>query len=240
MTTDLDASMPRWGKMTEPTTVITNAVLSVVALVLGVRLAYYSAANGIVSAAAIAFGLLTTSFAAALGAAAHGIDPLVDRAQRDRCWNLALAMTGLIGASCIVAVAFLAARGAARTVILVLAGIKLVAFVVSLVWSWRNTASRRSEAPGETRWRMDFRVAAAEYGAGLVVLGLGAVYAWVRWRTPGSRWLIGSILISLVGGLVQARRLGLHRHFNHNDLYHVIQTFALYAFYRGGARLVDR
>jgi hypothetical protein len=221
-------------------TVITNAVLSVVALVLGIRLAYYAAANGIASAAAIAFGLLATSLAAALGAAAHGIDPLVDRAQRVRCWNLALAMTGPIGASCIVAVAFLAARGEARTVILVLAGIKLVAFVVSLVLSWKSNASRRGDVSNDTRWRMEFRVAAAEYGAGLVVLGIGVVYAWVRWRAPGSRWLIGSILISLAGGLVQARRLGLHRHFNHNDLYHVIQTFALYAFYRGGAQLVDR
>jgi len=240
MTTDPDASTPRWGTVTEPMTVITNVVLSIVALVLGTRLAYQSAANGIASAAAIAFGLLATAFAAALGAAAHGIDPLVDRAQRDRCWNLALAMTGLIGASCIVAVAFLGARGAARTAILVLAGIKLAAFVVNVVWSWRGTTSPRGDVPGDTRWRMDFRVAAAEYGAGLLVLCFGVVYAWVRWRAPGSRWLIGSILLSGAGGLVQARRMALHRHFNHNDLYHVIQAFALYAFYRGGAQLVDR
>jgi hypothetical protein len=39
---------------------------------------------------------------------------------------------------------------------------------------------------------------------------------------------------------VQARRLAPHRLFNHNDLYHVIQMVALYAFYRGGLQLVDR
>ena len=53
-------------------------------------------------------------------------------------------------------------------------------------------------------------------------------------------WLIAGVLVSLVAGIVQARRLALHRHFNHNDLYHVIQMAALYAFYRGGALLVDR
>ena len=53
-------------------------------------------------------------------------------------------------------------------------------------------------------------------------------------------WLIAGVLVSLVAGIVQARRLALHRQFNHNDLYHVIQMVALYAFYRGGALLVDR
>jgi hypothetical protein len=43
-----------------------------------------------------------------------------------------------------------------------------------------------------------------------------------------------------VAGIVQARRLALHRLFNHNDLYHVIQMVALYTFYRGGLLLVDR
>ena len=43
-----------------------------------------------------------------------------------------------------------------------------------------------------------------------------------------------------VRGEPEARRLALHRHFNHNDLYHVIQIVALYLFYRGGALLVDR
>ena len=61
-----------------------------------------------------------------------------------------------------------------------------------------------------------------------------------RRRAPGMAWLIVGVLVSLVAGIVQARRLALHRHFNHNDLYHVIQMAALYAFYRGGALLVDR
>jgi hypothetical protein len=52
--------------------------------------------------------------------------------------------------------------------------------------------------------------------------------------------LTGGVLVSLVAGLVQARRVGLHRHFNHNDLFHVIQMVGLYLYYRGGALLVDR
>jgi hypothetical protein len=222
MTTDPGTSLPRWGALTEPMTVLTNVALAAVAFVLAVRLGYAAAAGGTASTAAIAFALVFTALAAALGAAAHGIDPAIDREQRDRCWRAALYVSGLVGASSVAAVAFFAARGATRVAILVFAGCKLVALLVTL--------ARRPE----------FRVAAADYGAALAVLLAGAVYAMVRWNAPAGPWLVAGVLVSLVAGLVQARRVALHRHFNHNDLFHVIQTIALYLFSRGGALLVDR
>ena len=84
------------------------------------------------------------------------------------------------------------------------------------------------------------REAAADYGGALAVLLAGALYALARWRAPGMGWLIGGVAVSLVAGLVQARRIAVHRHFNHNDLYHVIQILALYLVFRGGVLLVDR
>jgi hypothetical protein len=39
---------------------------------------------------------------------------------------------------------------------------------------------------------------------------------------------------------VQASGVTLHRHFNHNDLFHVIQIGATLVFYRGARRLRDR
>ena len=93
---------------------------------------------------------------------------------------------------------------------------------------------------GQLAREPEFRVAAADYGGALAILLAGAAYEMFRRRAPGMMWLIGGVLESLVAGIVQARRLALHRQFNHNDLYHVIQMAALYAFYRGGALLVDR
>jgi len=222
MTTDPGASLPRWGGMTEPTTVLTNLALAGVAFVLGVRLAYFAAGAGIASSGAIGAALLSTALAAVLGAANHGIDPRVDAAQRERCWRGALYATGLVGAASVASVAFFAARGSIRTTILVLAAIKLLGYLVAV--------ARRPE----------FRVAAADYGGALAVVLAGSAYAMMRWGTPGTGWLIGGVFVSFVAGLVQVRRIALHRHFNHNDLYHVIQLVALYLFYRGGALLVDR
>jgi hypothetical protein len=222
MTTDSDTSLPRWGGITEPTTVLTNVVLAGLAFVLGARVGYGAAAEGSAAGSFMALGLLATAVAAAFGAAAHGIDPLTDREQRERCWRLALYATGLTGAASIASVAFFTARGSVRSAILIVAGLKLLAYFVNV--------TRRPE----------FRVAAADYGAGLAVLLAGSLYAMARWRSPGTGWLVAGVGVSLGSGLIQVRRIAPHRHFNHNDLYHVVQMVALYLFYRGGALLVDR
>jgi hypothetical protein len=203
-------------------TVATNAVLALLAFVFAVRLAYQSAAEGSAAGGCLAAGLLATGFAALLGAIAHGTDPARDAELRARFWRGALYTTGFVGATSVASAAFFAARGSIRTAILAFAGLKLVVFIVRV--------ARHPE----------FRVAAADYGGALAIVLVAAAYMAVRRQAPGMAWLIVGVLVSLVAGIVQARRLVLHRHFNHNDLYHVIQMAALYAFYRGGALLVDR
>ena len=95
----------------------------------------------------------------------------------------------------------------------------------------------------------------------LVVLDDGAVWGWgsnqrgalaaacpapAQASTPGcavsrpAALPLGSLRVSFAAAGVQVSGLDLHQHFNHNDLYHVIQLVGLYAFYRGGLMLTDR
>jgi predicted membrane channel-forming protein YqfA (hemolysin III family) len=219
---DGDDGLPRWGGVTEPTTVATNVALAVLAFVFAARLAHRSATEGSAAIAWLAAALAATGFAALIGAIAHATDPIRDEALRARFWRSALYTTGLIGATIVASVAFFAARGYVRAALLLFAVIKLVVFMY-----------RVAREP-------EFRIAAADYAVALAILLIGAVTELVRRQAPGMTWLIVGVLVSLVAGIVQARRLALHRQFNHNDLYHVIQMAALYAFYRGGALLVDR
>jgi hypothetical protein len=48
---------------------------------------------------------------------------------------------------------------------------------------------------------------------------------------------MAGIGVSLAGALLQRAGLSLHRHFNHNDLFHVLQTIGIYFYYRAGALL---
>jgi hypothetical protein len=69
-----------------------------------------------------------------------------------------------------------------------------------------------------------------DYGVTLLLVGV----AQLARRGPSMPWVIGSIVVSVAGALVQQSGFALHRHFNHNDLYHVIQLVALWLLFRGG------
>src|SRR5215207_2024613 len=122
--------LPRWGGVTEPMTVATNAVLAVLAFVFAARLAHRSVVESSAAGWCLAAAFLTTGVAALIGALAHGTDPASGAALRARFWLGALYTTGFIGAASVASVAFFAARGITRSAILTFAGIKLVVFIV--------------------------------------------------------------------------------------------------------------
>ena len=76
-------------------------------------------------------------------------------------------------------------------------------------------------------------------GDRLAILLIHAVPGSFR-DDPGARSILAGLLLSFVAAGVQLSRLTLHAHFNHNDLYHVIQIGAIVLLYRGARRLRDR
>lgn len=54
-----------------------------------------------------------------------------------------------------------------------------------------------------------------------------------------SRWVLFALALSALAAGVQYGRWALHAHFNHNDLYHVIQIGAMVLFYKAGKLLRD-
>lgn len=76
----------------------------------------------------------------------------------------------------------------------------------------------------------DFVYVIVDYGVTLLILAIIQIARWSR-STP---WVLSGIAVSVVAALVQQSDIDLHQHFNHNDLYHMIQLFALWLLYRGG------
>jgi hypothetical protein len=72
----------------------------------------------------------------------------------------------------------------------------------------------------------DFIWVIADTGSALAIVG-----ALHLRRFNG--WMLAGVGMSVLAALAQASGLALHRHFNHNDLYHVIQIAAMLLFYRG-------
>jgi hypothetical protein len=70
------------------------------------------------------------------------------------------------------------------------------------------------------------------------MLGVAALHL-LRLDNPATRWILAGVAVSLIAAGVQAGRLALHEHFNHNDLYHVLQTAAMALYYAGAKRMRD-
>jgi hypothetical protein len=67
----------------------------------------------------------------------------------------------------------------------------------------------------------------------------GVLISSIR-RTDESRaWLRGGLLLTLAGVVVQQTGFRSDLDFNHNDIYHIMQTVALYLFFRGARLLED-
>ena len=70
------------------------------------------------------------------------------------------------------------------------------------------------------------------------MLAVAALHLF-RVDNPASRWILGGVVVSLAAAGIQAGRVALHEHFNHNDLYHVVQIVAMLLYYAGAKRMKD-
>jgi hypothetical protein len=134
--------------------------------------------------------------------------------QSEPLWVATLVVVGVASCAMVVGSVLATLRGAVRNVALWLAGGKLLSYLASL---WERT---------------DFIVVIIDTGIAFAV-----VAALHLWRFNG--WIVAGVAVSVAAALVQASGFAVHRHFNHNDLYHVIQIAAMVLFYRGARRLTD-
>ena len=85
----------------------------------------------------------------------------------------------------------------------------------------------------------DFLLVIADYGSAMLVILVIALIQTFRKTRPEAPWLAAGVGVSLIAASAQASGISLHEHFNHNDIFHLIQIPALYLFLRGGLLLTD-
>jgi hypothetical protein len=128
--------------------------------------------------------------------------------QNDILWKATTLSVGVASFGMVVGSAIATTSGAALRLFIAFATLK---FMIYAVWMLRQD---------------DFIWVVADSASALLVVGLLHL-----WRFNG--WMLAGVGVSVLAGLVQASGLALHAHFNHNDLYHVIQIAAMLAFYQG-------
>lgn len=170
----------------------------------------------------ISWAFFFISVAAFAGGTVHGFRPVLSAGAEDFLWVMTLYSTGVVS--------FLFSLGVARSVmhprwngvVAALFGIKLVLFV-----SWVTV-------------RSEFLLVIIDYGTAMLMVLAFMLYSRVHWKLGNEIWFFWGILVLAVGAMVQVGGVSPHEHFNHNDLYHVIQMLGFYLFFRGACNMTDR
>ena len=58
-------------------------------------------------------------------------------------------------------------------------------------------------------------------------------YGWLGKGDIGAAWVLSGLLVTLFGASFTVTKIGFHQHFNHNDIFHIIQIVGMYLIYRG-------
>lgn len=210
--------------VSEPVTLVTDYLLAVFTSALGWRLgraARVAEWSGFSQTArrqdwwSVAF--LATAIAGAAGGTVHGFQHAMARALTNVLWLVTLE--SLVVAAFAVVSAAIGLFGWGRATTFVTTFAAAVVFGSYGLWVVKNPV---------------FLSAIVAYAAAFVVLV--GVRLYVRPLDGAGRLLIAGVTLSAVAAVIQQSGIPIHRHFNHNDLYHVVQAIAIFLLYRSAMR----
>ncbi len=208
--------------LSEPSTMLTDYGLSALCGLFAWRLWRTANEAGRTSVRYWGAGLAGLGVAALAGGTFHGFSLVLPQSVLHGVWKVTAYAVGVAGFCLFVGALVASVPASPRRLLVPIPAVKLAVYAG---WMVRHD---------------DFRYVIYDYAATLlVILALQAHAGLVR-REPGAPWIAGGVLVAFAAAVVQRSGLSLHPHFNHNDLYHVIQMAGTYLFYRGARLLKDR
>jgi hypothetical protein len=205
----------------EPATVITDLFLGTLTAVFAAKLFRRATAAGSPAVRLWGAAFVASAMAAFLGGFFHGVAPEMSQRSADALWRATLYAGGVASFFLMAATVTAALRGMIRRIWLVGLAAK-----ASLYAAWVTHDP-------------DFRWLVYDYGSSMLGVAAFQVLRMRSGSAPGARWILAGIAGSAVAALVQQAGISLHEHFNHNDLYHVLQMGATSLLYRGARDAVE-
>ena len=201
-------------------TLLTDYVMAAVTAWLGLRL--FLARDGHAARSFWALAFAAVALGAALGGTYHGFAKVMDQDILQLVWKATILAIGIGSLGMVAGSATAVTAGFSRKLLLVIAAAEFA------FYAW---------------WTLDqddFIYVIADTGIAMALVA--ALHGWsaIRGGDRASFWMLGGVGVSVLAAGVQAGGGDLHRNFNHNDLFHVIQITAMPLFYIGARALRDR
>jgi hypothetical protein len=206
----------------EPTTMVTDYMLALLNGYFAWRLWRVGKEAAQVSVCSWAAGFACFGLASLAGGTFHGFSMLFSQAVLEELWKVTVYAIGLASFFLLIGTFSASIPPPVRRFVILIPYVQLIAYVL-----WMATHD-------------DFRNAIYDYAFTNLSIVVLQLHAGISRRAVSAPWLIGGVLVSFLAAAVQVNEIALHQHFNHNDLYHVIQIGGMYLFYRGALMLKDR
>lgn len=207
--------------ISEPMTMLTDYLVTILAATLGIHLIIEGRARGMRSELLWGWAFMATALGALAGGTSHGFAVQLGEDGWTVAWKITVYAIGVASFLMLAGALVDALAGSWRRLLLVVGALKLAGYL------WWMTSHN------------DFRYVINDYGSTMAVVLVLQIWQWQARNAASAPWIVGGILVSSVGSYIQQSDFALHQHFNHNDIFHVIQLLALYLLYRGGRLLED-
>ncbi len=203
-------------KISEPMTMFTDYALALLTLIWGICLCRLGRRERQISKLLWGLGFLATASASLFGGTFHGLREYLGETLAAILWKTSVYSIGLASCFMLSAVVLNCVKRSLRPSALNLVALKFLIFAC-----WMISHS-------------EFRFVVYDYASAMIVILLLQIFLIVTCRAKSALWIAGGVLLGLAAGTIQTQKISLHQHFNHNDLFHVMQMAAFYLFYRGG------
>jgi len=208
-------------QIAEPTTMITDYLVAGLSVYFWWRLLIDSGKRQVIAERWWSWAFFATAIGALAGGTSHGFANHLGETGWLILWKTTIYALATASLCLLVAALINTFRPGALRIVLALAWLKFGLYALFMV---RENS---------------FDYVIYDYGSTMAVVLLLQMWGWFRHRHPASGWIIAGILVSFAASQIQMSGWSLHPHFNHNDMFHVVQMLGLTLLYRGGLRLDD-
>ena len=166
-----------------------------------------------------AISFITLSLSALLGGISHGFGPMLSKIAKMIIWRLTLLFIGLTALVLLFSVLMIITNGEINIRILPL-------FVI--LFGYYNYKVYKNDS---------FSVAVKFYLPCIIISLACFLYVFIHKGYVGALFISVGILVTIFASLIQLSKIVLHEHFNHNDLFHIVQMIGMYLMFEGGQEI---
>ena len=200
----------------EPTTFVSNIILFLMTLILGQKISdvYWQSFHPF--HLHLSWSFYAVAAGSIIGSIFHGFGPHFSKLMREWIWKGVLASMGFT-------IFFLLMAGVSTVMPYDSYRITMRVAVIGLVLYG---------------WQM---VKFSGFGHSVKFIAIGMIFIFTAFTTlywrlahPGSAYLFAGTILTVASGSLWTTGWSIHKQFNHNDLFHVIQMICLWFLYQGG------